>query len=108
MLSARVVVRLAQPGSLKDKRRVAASLLSTLPARFGVSVAEIEGQDDRRRLVLGLAGVSSDLGHVRAVMERAVRQVESTAMADAAVEWSLVGGGQWGEYQTGPGGGSDP
>ena len=55
-------VELRIPGShsLKDRRQVVRSLLDGARQRFGVSAAEVGGQDTWQRATLGFAVVSSE------------------------------------------------
>lgn len=55
-------VELRIPGSrsLKDRRQVVRSLLDGARQRFGVSAAEVGGQDTWQRATLGFAVVSAE------------------------------------------------
>jgi uncharacterized protein YlxP (DUF503 family) len=46
--------------SLKQKRSVVKSLIGRLKARFNVSVAEVDHQDNKTRAVIAVAMVSND------------------------------------------------
>ncbi|MDX1682241.1 MAG: DUF503 domain-containing protein [Phycisphaeraceae bacterium] len=75
--------------SLKDKRRVVASLKDRLHQQHQVSVAEIEQQDNPRVARLGVAAVSSQVGHCQGVLERVVKKIRTTrgcVLADHATE----------------------
>jgi len=56
-------VELRIPGShsLKDRRQVVRSVLDGARQRFGVSAAEVGGQDTGQRATLGFAVVSSEV-----------------------------------------------
>lgn len=66
----RALVELQLPagGNLKDKRRVIKSLIARVRQRYEVACAEVDRQDDHRRATLGVATVSNDSGHARAVL----------------------------------------
>jgi uncharacterized protein YlxP (DUF503 family) len=49
--------------SLKDKRRVLRSVKDRLRNTFNAAVAEVDAQDSRQTIVLGIATVSNDAGH---------------------------------------------
>lgn len=66
----RALVELQLPagGNLKDKRRVIKGLIARVRQRFEVACAEVDRQDDHRRATIGVATVSNDPGHARAVL----------------------------------------
>lgn len=55
--------------SLKDKRRVVASLKDRLHREHQVSVAEVGTQDVHRTATLGMALVSTDVPHCQSVLD---------------------------------------
>ncbi len=62
--------------SLKDKRQVLRSLLVRLRQRLNLAAAEVGGQEQWNRAVLGLAAVGNEAAHVREVLDQALRLVE--------------------------------
>lgn len=74
--SAEITLRLRGAISLKDKRRVAKSLVAKIPGRFGVSCAEVAQQDSHQVLVLGLATCGSNRLLLQQVLERVVGFIE--------------------------------
>ncbi len=63
--------------SLKEKRRIAASLKQKLRNKFNVAVAETEDQDSHGRLVLDVVTVSGDAGYAHGLLQKAVALVEA-------------------------------
>jgi uncharacterized protein YlxP (DUF503 family) len=63
-------LRIHDPESIKDKRRVVKSLKDRLHREHLVSVAEVDALDDMRRAVLGLACVGQDGLRVGQVLDR--------------------------------------
>ena len=63
--------------SLKEKRAVVRPIVEGLRHRFHVSVAEVEFHDLWQRGAIGIAAVSSDVGHLREVLDKCERFVES-------------------------------
>lgn len=55
-----VEIRIPDARSLKDRRQVVRSLLDGARSRFGVSAAEVGGQDTWQRATLGFAVVASE------------------------------------------------
>lgn len=55
-----VEIRIPEARSLKDRRQVVRSLLDGARHRFGVSAAEVGGQDTWQRATLGFAVVASE------------------------------------------------
>lgn len=59
--------------SLKQKRSVVRPLLAEVRKRFDVSVTEAGNHDLYRRVVVGVAVVSSDAAHVQEVLDNCER-----------------------------------
>jgi uncharacterized protein YlxP (DUF503 family) len=55
-----VTIRLEGARSLKDKRMVVRSLKDVMRSRFGVTVAEVGGLDEKTRAVVSLAGLATE------------------------------------------------
>lgn len=72
----RASIHIPQSRSLKDKRRVVKSLIDTMRARHNVAVAEIEDQDTLNHAVLGIACVSTDIGHAHSILESVARGID--------------------------------
>lgn len=92
MLIAAALLELAlgEVGSLKDKRRVVRAVKDRLRSRFNVAVAEVDDQDERHSVCLGLATVGGDPRHLRARLEKAIRYVESLGLAEVIGDDVLV------------------
>jgi len=76
--------------SLKDKRRVLRGLLDRLHNEFNVSAAEVGDNDVWRRGQIGVACVANDRAHADAVLQSALRLVESEDRLEvlrADMEW---------------------
>ncbi|MFG3509837.1 DUF503 domain-containing protein [Streptomyces sp. NPDC047821] len=61
--------------SLKEKRSVVRPIIAELQRKFAVSVAETGSQNLHRRVQIGLAMVSGDVGHLTDVLDRCERMV---------------------------------
>jgi uncharacterized protein len=75
--------------TLKDKRSVIKGLKDRVRHKFNVSVAEVEGQDNRRNTVLAFAMVSNDGQYIGAVLNRIVdlvRQIPQLSLLDYEME----------------------
>jgi uncharacterized protein YlxP (DUF503 family) len=59
--------------SLKEKRSLVRPIVAELHRKFAVSVAETGEQDLYRRVEIGIAVVSGDLGHIKDVLDRCER-----------------------------------
>lgn len=77
-----VEIRVHGSQSLKEKRGVVRSILRRVRNRFNLSAAEVGGQDTWKHAVLGFSAAGSDAGTIRQVLERAVRFVEDTHLAE--------------------------
>jgi len=76
----RLLVRESQ--SLKDKRQVVRSILDRLRNSFNVSVAEVDALDHRQLVVLGVAMVGTEHGHVRQAFEQIVQALRVHPVAE--------------------------
>ena len=75
--------------SLKDKRQVSRSLTSRIQNQFNVSVAEVEDNDLRQRLTLGVCCVSNDSAHANQVLSRVVSFVEDSRRDVELLDYEL-------------------
>lgn len=78
----RLILRLPEAQSLKEKRWQIKSLTTRIRNKFNVSVAEVDGQDSWQRCTLAVVHVGNDrrhsnelLDHVRNLVE-AAKQLE--------------------------------
>ncbi len=62
--------------SIKDKRRVVASLKDRLHREHQVSVAEVDMQDSHGTAVLGIALAASDVKVAQSVLQRILQKLE--------------------------------
>jgi len=72
----RIVLRLPQAFSLKDKRRVLKGLIARVKQEFNVSIAEVDQLDNRRLAVLGVAFVSNDGALNQRVIDRLIAFID--------------------------------
>lgn len=64
--------RIPEAMSLKDKRRVVKSYKDRLSNAHNVSVAEVDGLDNRRRAVLAVAMVGNDGRYIEGALQKVV------------------------------------
>lgn len=77
MLALELEVHIASSHSLKDRRQVVQAVLNGARHRFGVSAAEVSGQDTWQRAGLGFAVVSASVTQAEEVMDSVDRFVWS-------------------------------
>ncbi len=84
MLIAAALIELALPEaeSIKARRRVVNAIKDRLRPRFNISVADLGDQDDRHSICVGCVAVGIDPRHLRNLMEKAIRFVESLGLAE--------------------------
>jgi len=80
--SLRLVFRLPEARSLKDKRRVRNRIRDRVRARFQVVINEVEELDEHRRLVLGVAAVGNDRQVLESLLDKVVRYVDDLYIAE--------------------------
>lgn len=86
----RVEIRIPTSQSLKDRRQVVRSLLDGARQRFGVSAAEVGGQDTWQRAELGFAVVASSARIAEETVDELDRFLWSRPdieVVDAEVSW---------------------
>lgn len=79
-LKVRLLVR--ESTSLKDKRQVVRSIKDRIRNSFNVSVAEVEAEDHRQLIVLGMAMVSNESGNIRSTLEQIVSALRAHPIAE--------------------------
>jgi uncharacterized protein YlxP (DUF503 family) len=80
--SLRVRLLVRESRSLKDKRQVVLSIKDRLRNKFNVSVAEVDAQDHRQLVVLGLAMVANEAAPVRSTFEQIVAALRGHPVAE--------------------------
>jgi uncharacterized protein YlxP (DUF503 family) len=76
--------------SLKDKRRAVKGFKDRLAARHNVSVAEVDGLDDRRSAVLAIAMVGNEKRYVEGALQAIVNAASThrdMILLDRQLEW---------------------
>src|ERR1043166_6005770 len=79
-LRVRLLVREAR--TLKDKRQVLSSIKDRLRQSFNVSVAEIEANDNRQIIILGMAMVSNEAHPIKQTLGQIVDALKSHPIAE--------------------------
>ena len=82
ILSAKLTFYIPHSASLKDKRQVCRSLIDKTRQRFNASVAEVDTQDLRQTLTIGISVVSGDAAHAQNSIDEIVRYMEMNANAE--------------------------
>lgn len=85
-----MTIDLFDADSLKEKRAVVHSLVERLRTRFGLAVAEVGLQEQRRRARVGFAAVSESLPAARHLAEEACRFADADLLGRAEVVGSTV------------------
>jgi len=73
---ATLTLSVAEAASIKDRRRVARSVVERVRSRFNVAVAEIDPDEPWNTVTLGVACISTESGHAHAVLEKVVGFIE--------------------------------
>ncbi len=74
---AKMKIRLFGMNSLKDKRSLSKRLINQIRKSYNVSISEVEAQDSKDFLVLGIAMVSNDKNMIHQVFELIENRVEN-------------------------------
>ena len=79
-MKVRMIVR--ESHSLKDKRQVLSSIKDKLKNGFNISVAEIDEQENRQMIVLGIGMVGNESQHVRHELEKIAQALRMHPIAE--------------------------
>jgi uncharacterized protein len=80
--SLRVRLLVRESYTLKDKRQVVRSIKDRLRNAFNVAIAEVDAEDDRQLVVLGLATVANETQAVRSLLEEVGKALRSHPVAE--------------------------
>ncbi len=80
--SLRVRLLVRESYTLKDKRQVVRSIKDRLRNSFNVAIAEVDAEDDRQLVVLGLATVANETEAVRSLLEEVGKALRSHPVAE--------------------------
>ena len=72
-----LAIRIAGAETLKDKRKVVKSLLVKTRNRFHVAIAEVEGLNQIRSAIIGIATVSNNERHAESTLDHVLRALDS-------------------------------
>lgn len=86
LFAAEMAIPIPWSRSLKDKRRVAQSLIARIGRMEPVGVAEVDHQDDPRLLVLGVVAVGDGAEHTRRIVDGCLRLIAAEGLDATAVE----------------------
>jgi uncharacterized protein YlxP (DUF503 family) len=78
----RVRLLLREARTLKDKRQVLQSIKDRLRQSFNVSVAEIEANDNRQMIVLGMAMVGNEAHPIKQTLGEIVNALKAHPVAE--------------------------
>lgn len=78
----RMVFRLHDCHSLKDKRRVVKTIVSRLRNHFNASVAEVGANDVHQRAEIGFAFIGNDAQLLNAKMDKLLNLAEDLGLAE--------------------------
>ena len=84
-----IQLRLAENGTLKDKRQVVRSVTSRTRQKFNVSIAEVEDNDNHQMLTLGISCVSNEPRHANEVLSHVVEFIQSLRLDAELVDYQL-------------------
>jgi len=79
-MKVRMIVR--ESHSLKDKRQVLNSIKDKLKNNFNVSVAEVDEQENRQMIVLGIGMIGNESQHVRNGLEKIAQALRLHPIAE--------------------------
>lgn len=84
--AALIVLHVPDGGSLKARRRVASAVKQRIRGRFKLSVAEVGDAEDRHEVVLGCVLVGVKPAAMRERLERVIRFVEDSGIAEVTAD----------------------
>ncbi len=81
----RIVLRLPENHSLKEKRQTLRSLMARLRNQFNVAVAEVDDQDVWQMATIGVSCVSNSSRHAQQMLSRVINYLQGLRG-----DWELV------------------
>lgn len=78
----RLTLVIPEASSLKAKRSVVKKVIARVKAKFDLSIAEVEAQDNHRMAVLGFAIVGNDHRFVNAMIDHVLNHIRQLFLAD--------------------------
>ena len=81
-LSAKLTFYIPYSQSLKDKRMVSRSLIDRVRHKYNASISEVDNQDSRQTLSLGVAVISGSAAHAREMLNNITRYMETSTDAE--------------------------
>ncbi len=78
----RLSFHLAGVSSLKGKRSVVRKMVEKTRARFNVTIAEVDGNDEHRKAVIGISVVGNSGNHVDATLSKICTFVKGLGLAE--------------------------
>ena len=81
VLSAELRFHIPAARSLKDKRQVCRSMTDGARHKFNVAIAEVDTQDARQTLTIGVAVVSGKGHHAREMLDAVILYLEQNTQA---------------------------
>ena len=85
----RVSLRVPGNQSLKGKRQVARSITSRVRTKFNVAIAEVDDNDLRQRLTLGISCVSNNSRHANEILSKVMQYIEETTGDVELLDWEM-------------------
>jgi len=91
MIIGACTIELRLPGnhSLKGKRHILKPLLNRLRREFNLAVAEVAQNDHWQLAEIAFVTVANDPGRVHALLEKAVRWIETYRPDVQVVDWQI-------------------
>ena len=87
--SAKLSFYISYATSLKDKRRVANSIIDKSRKRFNAAIAEVDTQDIHQILTIGIAVISGESGHAQTYLNEIIRYMEGNTDAELTDVWNI-------------------
>jgi len=75
-------MRLAELGSLKEKRQVLKKIIARTQNRFNIAIAETALHDEWQRAEIGFACVGNETGFVNSSVDKTIDYIESLHLAE--------------------------
>ena len=85
----RLSLRIPTSQSLKGKRHVSKSIISTIRSKYNVAVAEVDDNQRWQMLTLGISCVSNNRRHANEVLSRVVAFVEASRLDLEVIDYEL-------------------
>lgn len=78
----KMTIRLAELGSLKEKRHILKKIIARTQQRFNIAIAETAYHDKWQSAEIGFAYVGNETGFINSLLDKTIDYIDSLQLAE--------------------------